>query len=431
MKFLMSKENFIKIFYKENKKGNPLEYRFKEEMKEVRGFSEEIRKKNKKLKEKRETLIKELHLIEKKIPNINIEIEVCPKQIKGKEIYRYKTNQQNNALSIYLIDKQMQNNLQMAFKFRMNNHNKVISQMLGLLNDDMPKYIYRTDIQSFFESIPHNKLKEKINKNSKLDIFTKNTINQILDQYHNLTGTKSGIPRGIGLSSCLAEIYLQNFDHKVRFNKKVFFYSRFVDDIIVFSTESIQKDVSKHIGEIELSHNQDKTREKFKEKGKNTTFEFLGYSFCLEGAEVKVEMSGGKIKKIKARISSAIKDYNSKVTKQKQTGSEARAWKLLNQRLRFLTGNTRLVNIKENVFVGIYYSNPFLKGKLKTLKKLDAFLKRELEKIEFSEILDNRTKSKSLKILKERYSFEKGFNERSFHPFHWKEIKEITKIWKY
>lgn len=424
----MSKENFIKIFYKENKKGNPLEYRFKEEMKKVRGFSEEIRKRNNKLKEKRNTLKNKFALIEKEIPNISIKIEKCEKQIKEKDIYRYKTNKQN-ALSIYLIDKQMQNNLQMAFKFRMNSHNKVVSQMLGLLNDHVPKYIYRTDIKSFFESIPHKKLKERINKNSKLDTYTKNTINQILDQYCEITGAEFGIPRGIGLSSCLAEIYLQNFDHKVRFNKKVFFYSRFVDDIIVFSTESIQEDVGKYIEEIELSLNQEKTQEKFKEKGKNITFEFLGYSFCLNGKKVKVEMSYKKLEKIKSRISNTVKDYNLKATK--QTGSEAKAWKLLNQRLRFLTGNTRLVNIKEKIFVGIYYSNPFLSNESKTLGELDDFLKQELEKIKFPAILDNKTKSKSLKILKERYSFGKGFDKRSFHPFRWEEIKEITEIWKY
>ena len=430
MRFLMSAENFIKIFYKENKKGKPLEYCFREEMGEILGISEEIRKnkdKEKNLQDKREKLIKKFSLIEKGIVNINIEIESCPKPIKDKKIYRYKTNKQN-ALSIYLIDKQIQSNLQIAFKFRMNNHTKIISQMLALLNDDMPKHIYRTDIKDFFESIPHDKLKGKISKNAKLDTFSKNVIFNILDQYSNIVQADVGIPRGIGLSSCLAEIYLLDLDYQMRFNQKVFFYSRFVDDIVVFAMESIKEDIENSIRDIGLTNNQDKTKVKHKTKDRNASFEFLGYHFNANGSRARIEMSKKKIEKIKYRISRAVKDYNLKA-KNKKSNSEAMAWRLLNQRLRFLTGNTSLANVKSSVFVGIYYSNLFLSNNSSSLKKLDAILCSELQKIKIPAIL-NGSKSKSVKKL-EQYSFQNGFDQKIFHSFCWRQIHQITKIWKY
>ena len=435
MKFLMSKENFIKIFYEENSKGNPLEYRFGEEVKEVRDLSEKIRKEKDKQKKKKlltqrhEALKNKFLSIEEWVTKgANITIEEYPIKIKEKTVYCYKTDPQDE-IGMYLVDKQMQRNLRSAFKIQMNSHKTIASQMICLLADKFPKYVYRTDIKRFFETIPHTALREKIIKNTRLDSFTKNTIIGILEQYKKLTDGDVGVPRGIGLSSCLAEIYMRDFDYKILDNQDIFFYARFVDDIVVFSTHDVSKYIDDNIQKINLQLNLEKTKLIKQNREKNITFEYLGYSFQLNdnNPNPQIEISKRKKEKIIQRVRNAILDYNANARK-----SEWKAWKLLNERLKFLTGNTRLANIKDNIFVGIYYSNPLVNHD-NFLRVLDRKLKCLLHhNIVFPDIVANKEKEKekALERLKKSYSFLDGFRKRKFYPFSSEQIKRITKVWR-
>ena len=46
---------------------------------------------------------------------------------------------------------------------------------------------------------------------------------------------KSGVPRGMNISATMSELYMRKFDRWIRSFDSVYFYARFVDDIIVFS----------------------------------------------------------------------------------------------------------------------------------------------------------------------------------------------------
>lgn len=423
MKYLFSKENFIKIFYQENKKGRPLEKRL-ERLHKIKHMNEIVKsKKNDNDKHKqalrirRKLIERVLPEIEKDIAGTKIQIGVAPQFIKDKQIYQYESE----LTASLLIDKQIQENLKKAFGIRMPNHREIIAQVKSLFGDDMEKYIYRLDIKSFFESIPHPELKIKISKNQKLDAFSKNTIFQILDQYVTITSSPKGIPRGIGLSSCLAEVYMQDFDRKIRSWDSVFFYARFVDDFVIFTTSDIHKEIENNIKELGLKINPQKNKFLLYDGGQKS-FEFLGYNFQKsKGNNIKITLSSKKIKKVKKKIQKSIETYN-QIVQQKSSKRESFAWKLLNQRLRFLTGNTRLANTKSNVFVGIYHSNSFITNK-NCLDGLDKFFQHTIDK----KLLSSK---KNKQKLKEKYSFSEGFSYQKFHPFTHEQIKEITKIWK-
>lgn len=255
----------------------------------------------------------------------------------------------------------------------MPNHKEIIAQVKNLFNDDIQKYVYRLDIKSFFESIPHIGLKAKISKNHRLDASSKNIIFQILDQYATITSSPRGIPRGIGLSFYLAEVYMQDFDLWIHSLESVFFYARFVDDIIVFSTHDVCEKIKKNIEEYKLRNNPEKNKT-FLYNGSRKIFEFLGYKFQKSNCEdVKITLSSNKIEKIKNKVQISIDAYN-QAAHQKSPKRESFAWKLLNQRLRFLTGNTRLINTKKNIFVGVYYSNSFVTDD-NYFSRLDFFLR--------------------------------------------------------
>ncbi len=83
----------------------------------------------------------------------------------------------------------------------------------------------------------------------------------------------------------------------------------------------------------------------------------------------------------------------------------------------FLTGNTRLVNNKKNVVVGIYFSNSQL-TETRQLVTLDNYLSSKL-------------KSEHILIRTKKLSFESGFLEKKYHQFSSEELTQIVKAWKY
>ena len=86
-----------------------------------------------------------------------------------------------------------------------------------------------------------------------------------------------------------------------------------------------------------------------------------------------------------------------------------------------MTGNTRLANSKNNIMVGIYFTNSSL-TETSQLLKLDHFLKVQIDSNITSHNLNNRLY---------KYSFVKGFKDKRFSPFTTSELSEINKIWKY
>ena len=85
-----------------------------------------------------------------------------------------------------------------------------------------------------------------------------------------------------------------------------------------------------------------------------------------------------------------------------------------------MTGNTRLVNNKSKILIGIFYSNRYL-TEVGQLKSLDAKLKH---------LIRTKISTNSLKNKLNNYSFKEGFEQKRFSPFKSTELKEIMRIWK-
>lgn len=434
-----SAENFRRILDLENRKGVYLEGRFFSNLNEITEqikqctkdimtkrknkatedkLNELYKKRNELKTQKEEKLNLELEKVSEKVLASDFNIDMEQKTILGKKpIYITKDTPEH-----FFTLKQVQANVSRLFGIKQSNRIEIVNQVKNLLNDEFPKYVLRTDIDDFYENIPQEKLLNKINGDNLLNPFSRNILRQILHKYKELSESDRGIPRGIGVSAYFAELYMRDIDKEIMAMDNVTYYARYVDDIIIiFIPSSTSKDVDyleelKMIIEKKYLKLNDKKTDTFNllNTKQSCSFEYLGYKFFFGNGDVKTRLSDKKTEKYKRRINLAFNHY---LNFSRVNEKEAR--NILVKRIRFLTGNTRLRNNKENIMVGIYYSNSQLTEK-NDFKELDKFLRTKIDKKIALPQLRERLK---------RYNFKDSFETRRFSPFKVHEFQEIMKIW--
>lgn len=436
-----SADNFRKILDLENRKGIYLEGMFFPSLKNI---TEDIIECNKQIKEKKrhksaseselkelydkrnnlkerkeEQLYAQLQSISDKVVASNFKIALTKKDIPNeKPLYVVKDSPEH-----YFTMKQIQSNVARLFGVKQANRFGIISQVKLLLCDKFPKYVLRTDINDFYENIPHGRLLEKINGNNLLTHFSRRVLRQILSKYKELSGSDKGVPRGVGVSAYLAELYMRDIDRDIMSLSGISYYARYVDDIIIIFSPTLDDanrdyidDIKKIIeGKFLLKLNETKTFT-FDLRYSNSVgeLEYLGYKIFFGNGEIKTRLTDKKINKYKSRIDLTFESY---LNLSKVNEKEAR--KLLVKRMRFLTGNTRLKNNKSNVLVGIYHSNSQLTEK-EDLVSLDDYLRNKINTIPIT-LLQKRLNKCSFKV---------GFEERRFSQFKTHELQKIMKVWK-
>jgi hypothetical protein len=449
-----SAENFRKILDIENRKGFYLEGEFFADIDEInqkikdlnsdirtlrtKGLSKEnyiekkeaIDQKKEELKAKREEkLIEKLAVVSSAVTAENFKLQiVVDTTITAKPVYKTAHNLEN-----ILTLKQLQYNFRKLYKVKQSNRYSIISQLKTLLDDSFPKIIVKTDIKEFYESIPHDKLLKKLYDENLLTHLSRRFIQQILSEYKTLALTTKGVPRGIGISPYLTELYMRDVDAKIKSIPNVLYYARYVDDIIVIFMPDIDnapRDYKKTIKEIFIdegllmNEDIDKTRiidltDKYRKQ--NYILEYLGYKF-ISGYDdnkhipLKLKISEKKKKRYGERLLKAFTLYE-----RQSKGNEKQARKLFVKRIKFLMSNTRLVNNKRNVITGIYYTNSLVNTNA-DFHVLDRYYSILIRKFALPAILANR-------ISPPKNSFVKGFDSTCISKFNAIELNTMMKSW--
>lgn len=453
-----SSSNFNTVFLKENRKGNfnklhlTKEYidkhaEFKAILQEKKDLGGGITKEqldsyalllDKINKQKEEIRLNTFQTFSEKIlkPNFKFEIDYNP----HKKVF----TSDKDAASFYAI-KQLQYNLNQIYNVVQSDRSKIIKQLYYILSDGFPKVVIKTDIKAFYESIPQDKLFNKMESNTLLSPLSKKLIKKLFYEFESkkdaaTIAEKKGVPRGIGLSAYLSELYMRDIDNEIKSIEDLVYYSRYVDDIIMVfipKTASTGGDYLKSVRKIICEKNGLTLKDGSDgEESKTHVYDFLTNTYSYEisylGYQFKIsrsltpekevifksilEISQNKLKKYRDRLDATISAYN---LDSKYNEKEAR--KMLFSRLKFLTGNFHLNNIKKNVKSGIYYSNAMLSlnnSRFESLDKLDKELLNACKNIDPpSKIGINKTKL--FLHLKAKFSFKKGFNEKEkyFYSF--------------
>lgn len=326
-----SPENLRKIFDYENRKGRYLESLFFPEAenlsRKIKEISSTIRKSNNPIVQEENKLIKK-RLIEEKnkylnlefeeissvISNINLDFDISTLLINNVKVYSLKKNKYS-----YFAVKQIQYILSKSYKIKQADRNSIIAQLKGIMSSTFPMYILRTDVKGFYENIDRNKLLSKLNHDSNITLSIKKIIRKILKKYEFISSHATGIPRGIGISAYLSELYMRDFDRKIQRQNYVIFYARYVDDIIViyapphplnYDILEQKKYVENSLSDLGLKINEEKTTINIIHKGENPfEINYLGYRIRWENGQVIMGLSKEKIKRYIKKIDAMINSY--------------------------------------------------------------------------------------------------------------------------
>lgn len=323
----------------------------------------------------------------------------------------------------FFVIKQLQRNIHRIYGVKQANRHDLVCQLRDMLGGKFPLELVRTDISSFYESIDRQRLVEKLDRDQLLSPASKKYIKHVLNSYGDISSTTVGVPRGVGISAYLAELYLRPVDKAIREIPGLILYCRFVDDIVaVFARPpagnnlgSFKDLISTIFGENGLTHNALKTSE-FKLADANPKkFEYLGYRFLVDSGKVEISPSAAKVMKYRMRMNAAFANY----WREKRVSPKS-AFRQLVARVKFLTGNTRLSNSKSSAVTGIYFNNSIATN-LSSFELLDKRLKTHIKALKRTSL------QKKLKNLK----FTTGFEQRRYHSFSTRELQMIVRAWKH
>jgi len=361
----------------------------------------------------------------------------------GKRIY-YANN-----LSHELVLRKVCSNIKRLVRIQQPNRESIVETLTHLASEGVPYRLFRLDIKSFYESFATDEVSKTIGGLSGISPLTHRLVEELL--HHFMTSGGTGVPRGLALSALLADVMMMAFDREMKSLQGVYFYARYVDDIVIITNGSEKE--SAFLKKIKyllptglLLHNNKRdviTVPKVVTPAKAGTVandlfscNYIGYKITVSEPfkdndlrpkshhrDVRVGIADSKIKKIKFRIirslTAFLKDDN---------------FDLLTHRIKYLTSNfsVRDINRDKNKRAGIYYSYPKItEAPDNGLDELDDFLRRAIlngHGRPYSTISAALSSKQKRTLLS--HSFRKGHTQRFFVYFHPQLINNIQRCWE-
>jgi hypothetical protein len=304
--------------------------------------------------------------------------------IRRKNVYRIA------SFCDELVLRKIDRNLKKVFPLPNDSRDSIIANLKSLLSESIQYKIYRLDIKGFYESFDIPVVMERLDSIKNLSPVTKQFLRDILENFAATGG--SGLPRGLSISATLSGIMMEQFDKKVAQLPEVFYYRRYVDDIIIITSgEEGTKQFIRELTELlpkDLHFNRKKEyfcvapdSKPFKANTQNPgnpillRFEYLGYRFTVYEPTVKntrrdvyLDIADSKVNKIKTRLTKAFIDY-----------SANKNFDLLEMRVRLLTSNYAVLDINKGSFrlAGIYHNYHRIDAhESEALKEIDKYLQK-------------------------------------------------------
>lgn len=373
---------------------------------------------------------------------------------------RRKRALSSNLLEDTLVIRKINDNVRRAYGLTQPNRTKLIQTAKQAIRENTPKSIVRIDLRRCFESICRNSLLRQLKTDARLSTQTIVLIESLFEKAAKRLGGKmpEGIPRGLTVSTSLAEIRLLQLDSALRAQAGIYLYLRYVDDILIFSTLpgvdvlaaarraisatglqiNAQKTQSVRVGcscEFNCTHgNHCPCKKSCKCSNPSRSFiglEYLGYKLLFEkhnknksesSNEVYCVLSERKAKRIKTRIFQAFRACDAD-----------NDWSLLEDRIRYLSSNQRVARApgRRGLFNGLAYTHAEYEQPKQftgpgSLNEIDCFYRTSLRRL----VRMKRTPPINLAIL-ESLTFQSGFDHKRRTKFPGQRLRQIQSCWEY
>ncbi len=321
------------------------------------------------------------------------------------------------------------------------NRHLVNATVANMLSEGIPFVVHRFDLRQFYESIPREQIELRLIEDLGLP---RSAVRVMRSLFQGCTEQGVvGLPRGVSSSGVLSEDYLLPIDRALSNHDHIYFYSRYVDDIIVVSSleaehlglKSWLRDELQSRGGLRLNHQ--KSHGLLIEGGQPNKppshIEFLGYRYTITPQKdkinaVSIDIANAKIAKISSRLCLSARAF-----------LIDHDYELFEDRIRALSGNYRIPG-GQNAHrpkVGIFYSYPAVSASTydqdeSGLSKLDSFLRALLfgRKTSLNKSLASALTTGQRRHLA-RYSFTAGHRTRQLTKFSSQRVGKIVGCWKY
>lgn len=320
-----------------------------------------------------------------------------------------------------LILRKLHRNIKRIYSVKQADRNTIVKQMILLLTENVDMRIVRLDVHHFYDSINCKKILNKLIDDARLSCQSLMLIEALFSG--STISPYFGLPKGLGISAVLSELYMKYFDLDFKKIAGVYYYARFVDDIIVFCSGESSQELSWKYAHDELENlvlefNKEKSY-KLSPKHPGKSFTYLGYTFQFVDEKLKVTIAQKKLNVIKTRITKAFVRF-----------SRDHDFDLLKLRIKFLTGNFTLYNphTLQPIKVGIYF-NYKMANDVSALKDLDKYFQRLLHCRMGSLGSEIALSKKQVKDL-EKYSFYFGYKNHVNHYFTTSQMVNIANCWR-
>ncbi len=355
--------------------------------------------------------------------------------LRGKKVYQLR------RLADVLVVRHITANIKRITSVKQSNRRVIVECIKTLASDGGAFRVYKFDVKSFYESVSIPDIMERL----RADVAFSGQSRRVLDTlFTELSGQGVvGLPRGLALSATLAEYVMRSFDRKIAGCEGVWYYSRYVDDILVIHKPGLSAEALKAFAEGALppglTFNEKSRAYEFRacEKGgkdvQENSFEFLGYLFKVNKSvrasagnkisrAVNVDIAPSKVRRMKTRIAKSLVQYR-----------KDRNFNDLHDRLKFLTSNFTFIDKKtgQKRVSGIYYNYPLVDFDTSSaLEEMDRFRRSMLLSTHPRNVLRPVMSCSQINVLM-RLSFRDGFSSKRFFHFSGKRISELKRCWNY
>lgn len=358
--------------------------------------------------------------------------------LRGKPIY------QIGNLADALIMRKFARNIRRLSRVRQSDRNTIIKSLKQILSEGHTFRVYKLDLKSFYESIDRSWIEDQLRRDGGLSPPTLHVF-QFISTALNGQGV-NGLPRGLSISAVLSEYAMRIFDQTVKSQQDVYYYARYVDDIVILTTgdenkKSFLKRVRRCLPRgVSLNHAKTKVIDFSLPKVNNeadqtveAVVDFLGYRFSVYrilnkhrrlSRRVYADISPNKVARFKTRITLSAIQFN-----------KDKNYDDLIDRVTVLSGNYNMYDFNRKIRrnVGIYYNYRFIDfNQSAALKELDSFLKSlflaQTGKVAGA-LNQNLSAAQRRNVLK--LSFARSFATRSFSHFKIDRLTHLVGCWAY